>query len=43
MFPKTTRKVVYLPEESAIAQQAAKASTAFLPKGATAAPPPHRR
>jgi ABC-type branched-subunit amino acid transport system substrate-binding protein len=39
MFPKTTHKVVYLPEESAIAQQAAKANTAFLPKGITAAAP----
>lgn len=39
MFPKTTHKVVYLPEESALAQQAAKANTTFLPKGVTAAPP----
>ena len=39
MFPSTTHKVVYLPEESAIAQEAAKANTAFLPKGVTAAPP----
>lgn len=39
MLPKTTHKVVYLPEESAIAQSAAKANTAFLPKGVTAAKP----
>jgi ABC-type branched-subunit amino acid transport system substrate-binding protein len=39
MFPKTTHKVVYLPEESALAQQAAKANTAYLPKGVTAANP----
>ena len=39
MFPPATHKVVYLPEESALAQQAAKANTAYLPKGVTAAPP----
>jgi ABC-type branched-subunit amino acid transport system substrate-binding protein len=39
MFPAATRKVVYLPEESAIAQAAAKANLAYLPKGVTAAPP----
>lgn len=33
------RQVVYLPEESALAQSAAKANTAYLPKGVTAAPP----
>lgn len=39
MFPSSTKKVIYLPEESALAQQAAKANTAYLPKGVTAAPP----
>ncbi|MCL2583926.1 MAG: ABC transporter substrate-binding protein [Streptosporangiales bacterium] len=39
MFPKTTHKVVYLPEESAIAQAAAKGNTAYLPEGVTAAAP----
>jgi ABC-type branched-subunit amino acid transport system substrate-binding protein len=39
MFGKTTHKVVYLPEESALAQEAAKANLAYLPKGVTAAPP----
>jgi ABC-type branched-subunit amino acid transport system substrate-binding protein len=39
MFPSSVHKVVYLPEESAIAQQAAKANVAFLPKGVTAAAP----
>ena len=39
MFPSATHKVIYVPEESAIAQQAAKANTAFLPKTITAANP----
>jgi ABC-type branched-subunit amino acid transport system substrate-binding protein len=38
MLPSTTKKIVYLPEESAIAQQAAKANLAFLPKTITAVP-----